>query len=74
MLHKWVYTFPIIYHMIFLSQDDVYMTLHQITTQNNRFYYKPFDNYNYLHDPSEIMAEYQAITNTYDIYKINFLT
>lgn len=54
------------------SQDDVYMTLHQIATQNNRFYYKPFDNYNYLHDPSEIMAEYQAITNTYEYLQNQF--
>lgn len=54
------------------SKDDVYMTIREIATRKNPFYYKPYDKHNYRYDPTEIMAEYQGLTQTYEYLQNEF--
>lgn len=54
------------------STDDIYMTIHEIATRKNPFYYKPSDMHNYIHAPTEIMAEFQGITQTYEYLQNEF--
>lgn len=54
------------------SNDDVYMTMREIATLKNPFYYKPSDMHNYVYDPTEIMAEYQGIMQTYNYLQNEF--
>lgn len=54
------------------DKEDIYLTIHEIATRKNPFYYKPFDMHNYVHDPTEIMAEYQGIMQTYNYLQNEF--
>lgn len=54
------------------DKEDIYLTIHEVATRKNPFYYKPFDMHNYVYDPTEIMAEYQGIMQTYNYLQNEF--
>ena len=54
------------------SNDDIYMTIREVATLKNPCYYKPSDMHNYIYDPTEIMAEYQGIMQTYNYLQNEF--